>query len=58
MLTVRRLGEICEDLTDWARVDAQTEEELAEAIRADPDDEELEEGWIERALVVRPDREA
>ena len=53
-LTTRRLGEIGEDRTDWARVDAQTEKELAEAIRADPDDEELDPGWIERAVVLRP----
>jgi len=52
--TTRRLGEIREDRTDWARVDAQTEEELAEAIRADPDDEELEPGWIEHAMILRP----
>lgn len=50
----RRLGEIHEDRTDWRRVDAQTEEELAEAIRSDPDDEELEPGWVERAMVLRP----
>jgi hypothetical protein len=40
--TIRRLGEIREDRTDWRRVDAQCEEELAAAIRADPDDEELD----------------
>jgi uncharacterized protein (DUF4415 family) len=53
-LTTRRLGEIGEDRTDWALLDTQTEEELADAIRADPDDEELEPGWIERAVVLRP----
>lgn len=54
--TTRRLGEIREDRTDWTRVDAQTEEELAEAIRRDPDDEELERGWVERAMVLRPEQ--
>jgi uncharacterized protein (DUF4415 family) len=53
-LTTRRLGEIGEDRTDWAFVDAQTEDKLAEAIHADPDDEELEPGWIERAVILRP----
>jgi uncharacterized protein (DUF4415 family) len=53
-LTTRRLGDIGEDRTDWSRVDAQTEDELVEAIRADPDDEELEPGWIERAVILRP----
>ena len=52
-LTTRRLGEIGEDRTDWALLDTQTEEELTEAIRADPDDEELEPGWIEGAVVLR-----
>jgi uncharacterized protein (DUF4415 family) len=48
------LGEVREDRTDWRRVDAQAEEDLAAAIRADPDDEELEPGWVERAMVLRP----
>jgi len=52
--TRRKLGEIGEDRTDWARVDAQTEAELAEAIRIDPDDEELEPGWVDRAMVLHP----
>jgi hypothetical protein len=55
-ITTRRLGDVREDRTDWSRVDAQSEEELAEAIRADPDDEELEPGWVERATVLRPAR--
>lgn len=55
-ITTRRLGEIREDRTDSARVDAQTEEELAEAIRRDPDDEELEPSWVKRAMVLRPEQ--
>jgi hypothetical protein len=31
--TTRHLGEVLEDRTDWRQVDAQIEEELAEAIR-------------------------
>ena len=53
-ITRRKLGEIGKDRTDWARVDAQTEAELAEAIRIDPDDEELEPGWVDRAMVLHP----
>ena len=53
-VTTRRLGEVREDRTDWARVDAQSEEELAAAIRSDPDDEELEPGWIKRATILYP----
>ncbi len=33
----RRLGEIRDDRTDWKRVDALTEEALAQAIQDDPD---------------------
>ena len=50
--TIRRLGEIREDRTDWNRVVEQSEEDLIAAIRADPDDEELKDGWVERAIMV------
>ena len=53
-LTRSELGDVEGDLTDWKRVREQSEEELAEAIRNDPDDEELEPGWVERALLVEP----
>ena len=53
-ITKRRLGEVGEDRTHWARVDALTEAELTETIRRDPDDEELEPGWVERAMVLHP----
>jgi uncharacterized protein (DUF4415 family) len=43
-----------ENRTDWKRVREQSEEELAEAIRNDPDDEGLEPGWFDRALLVEP----
>jgi hypothetical protein len=50
--TVRRLGEVRENLSDWAAVDALSEDDLAEAIRNDSGDEELERGWLERARVL------
>jgi hypothetical protein len=52
--TVRRLGEVRENLSDWAAVDALSEDDLAEAIRNDSGDEELERGWLERARVLTP----
>ena len=56
-LTKMRLGEgLDQDLTDWARIDALTDEEIAEAIRNDPDTFEPEPGWFEHALVLRASR--
>ena len=53
-LTRRELGEVRDDRTDWKRLAEQSEEDLAEAIRNDPDDEELEPDWVERAMLVEP----
>ena len=56
-LTKMRLGEGLEQsLTDWARLEALTEDEIAEAIRNDPDTFELEPGWLEHAELVRASR--
>jgi uncharacterized protein (DUF4415 family) len=43
-------------LTDWARLDALTDEEIAAAIQSDPDSFEPETGSLEHALVVRASR--
>ncbi len=54
-ITRARLGEGLEkDRTDWKRVHAQTDEDIAAAIRDDPDTFEIEPGWFENALVLRP----
>ena len=56
-LTRMRLGEgLDQSLTDWARIDALTDEEIAEAIRNDPDTFEPEPEWFEHALVLRARR--
>ena len=53
-LTRMRAGEGPEQsLTDWAWLDALTEEEIAEAIRNDPDSFEPEPGQLRHALVGR-----
>ena len=44
-----------EDQTDWARVDAMTEEELEAAIASDPDWADLPEDWVERATLHGPE---
>ena len=44
--------------TDWARVDALTDEEIAEAVRGDPDAVPLDFGWSEAGLGVPPKKRA
>jgi uncharacterized protein (DUF4415 family) len=43
-----------ESLTDWARVDAMTEEELERSIADDPDWKDLPEDWVDHAVPVIP----
>lgn len=55
-ITRVRLGERLEGLTDWARVDAMTEEELERNIAEDPDSD-IEVDWTQARLVMpRPKR--
>jgi uncharacterized protein (DUF4415 family) len=56
-LTRMRLGEgLDQDRTDWARVDALTDEQITQAIRNDPDSIEATPEWFERALILRASR--
>ncbi len=49
----RTLGDVQGDQTDWARVDAMTEEELDAAARSDPDAQPTtEEDWEEAVLIL------
>lgn len=49
----RTLGDVRGDQTDWARVDAMTEEELDAAARSDPDAQPTtEEDWAEAVLIL------
>jgi len=43
-----------EDRTDWARVDAKTEEELEQDIASDPDWKDIPKDWYLNAVPVRP----
>jgi uncharacterized protein (DUF4415 family) len=40
--------------TDWKRVDALTDEDLAQAIADDPDTFEPDPAWLQRAMILRP----
>ncbi len=54
-LTKTNLGErLRDDRTDWQRVDALTEDELAQAIENDLDSFEPGADWIRKAAVPRP----
>ena len=44
--------------TDWAAVDALTDEEIEEAIRNDPDAVPLDVDWSEAVLVIPPKKKA
>ncbi len=43
-----------ESRTDWARVDAKTEEELAQDIASDPDWKDIPKDWYLNAVPMRP----
>lgn len=52
---VRSIDKAEHDRTDWARVDALTDEDIAAAIRDDPDAApELDEDWFAGATLVMP----
>jgi uncharacterized protein (DUF4415 family) len=53
-ITVRKLGDVRGDMTDWARFDAITDEELEKAIAADPDSD-VDVDWSTARLVL-PER--
>ena len=40
--------------THWKRVDALTDEDLAQAIAQDPDTFEPDLAWLQHAIVLRP----
>jgi uncharacterized protein (DUF4415 family) len=42
--------------SDWARADAMTDDEIDAAVAADPDEAGLDEAWMEKAVVTRPNQ--
>ncbi len=52
-----RLGErLDQGRTDWKRVDALSDADVATAIAEDPDALEVLPGWLENAMLLRPGR--
>ena len=54
----RQWGERRKGKTDWARVDALTDEQIAEAVRNDPDAVPLDVDWSDAVLVIPPKKKA
>jgi uncharacterized protein (DUF4415 family) len=54
----RKWGERRKGKTDWAAVDALTDQEIAEAVRNDPDAVPLDVDWSEAVLVIPPKKKA
>jgi uncharacterized protein (DUF4415 family) len=54
----RKWGERRKGKTDWAAVDALTDEAIAEAVRNDPDAVPLDVDWSEAVLVIPPKKKA
>jgi hypothetical protein len=52
-ITRTSLGQGGKGRTDWTRVDALTDEDLAQAIAEDPDTFEPDPAWLQRAMVLR-----
>ena len=57
-ITIRKWGDRRRGKTDWARVDALTDEEIEEAVRNDPDAVPLDVDWSEAVLVIPPKKKA
>ena len=53
-ITKTSLGKGGKGHTDWKRVDAFTDEEIAQAITEDPDTFEPEPEWLQGAMILRP----
>lgn len=46
------------DKTDYARLDAMTDEDIAQAVADDPDAVPLDTDWTEARLIIPPGKEA
>jgi uncharacterized protein (DUF4415 family) len=54
----RKWGERRKGKTDWAAVDALTDEDIEAAVRNDPDAVPLDVDWSEAVLVIPPKKKA
>lgn len=57
-IVTRKWGDRRKGKTDWARVDALTDEEIEKAVRNDPDAVPLDVDWSDAVLVIPPKKKA
>jgi uncharacterized protein (DUF4415 family) len=57
-IVTRKWGDRRKGKTDWATVDALTDEEIEAAVRNDPDAVPLDFNWEEAVLVIPPKKKA
>ena len=57
-IVTRKWGDRRKGKTDWARVDALTDEDIAEAVANDPDAAPIDIDWSDAVLVVPPKKQA
>jgi uncharacterized protein (DUF4415 family) len=57
-IVTRKWGDRRKGKTDWARVDALTDEEITKAVANDPDAVPLDIDWSDAVLVIPPKKQA
>jgi uncharacterized protein (DUF4415 family) len=57
-IVAKKAGEPRKGKTDWARVDALTDEDIAEAVANDPDAVPIDIDWSDAVLVIPPKKKA
>jgi uncharacterized protein (DUF4415 family) len=57
-IVTRKWGDRRKGKTDWARVDALTDEDIARAVANDPDAVPIDIDWSDAVLVVPPRKQA
>lgn len=57
-IVTRRWGDRRKGKTNWARVDALTDDEIARAVASDPDAAPIDIDWSDAVLVVPPKKKA
>ena len=57
-IVTRNWGDRRKGKTDWARVDALTDEDIARAVASDPDAAPINIDWSDAVLVIPPKKKA
>jgi uncharacterized protein (DUF4415 family) len=57
-IVTRKWGDRRKGKTDWARVDALTDEDIAKAVANDPDAAPIDIDWSDAVLVIPPRKKA